>query len=187
MPTATTSARFFVPVLLVAALAGCAGSKSTASLVRLDAKETPRGKPDIEVKDGRVDPQTRLADIDATAPSDAYPLHVEPPVPVALERLIYANLPPINVPLPFTKVDVKIQDIILVRETGFARSDDLTCTIESTVVLRRGHAKSPMKRVTTEARNRTNTSPRISVAGKVILQQCLSQHAIELIQSVGGL
>jgi len=189
-PTVVSRGRSVVLLAIVAAAcclaAACSGSKTTAATVRLDIPETPRGKPDLEVKDGRIDPQTRLADIDATAPSDAYPLNPEPAIEIALERAVYANLPPVNVPLPFSKVDVKIQELRLERHSGFARADDLTCAIESTVVLRRGSAKSPMKRVRTEARNRTNSSPRAAVAGKVILQQCLTQHAIELIQSVGG-
>lgn len=77
-------------------------------------------------------------------------------------------------------VSVRVERLELKAKVGFGTVNDLTCEIESWATFKNDPAA---RRVRTVARNSTDFSSRVSSMGEAILPECLSKHAIEIVNA----
>lgn len=143
--------------------------------------QSPSG---LLVRDGRLDKQLYMTAISFSSTSHMYLLRAEPPIEDALERHIHTAISKVTPALTLEKAEVTIEAVDLKNRVGFAKADELYCTIESRVVVTDDAAKPIERTVKTFSKNGENMSPLVTTAAKVILDQCLYQHAVELVASI---
>lgn len=161
----------------VLSLCGCAARVFD---VRLEPPEAIASTTQVSVQDGRLDPQIYMTGISMGSASSIYLLAPEPPLNVTLQKFIQANLPNAAKAQPVT---VRIERLDIKNKVGFAKADELYCELESTV-LRQGSDQHALVR--TFSKNLENMSPLVTTSARVILQQCLEQHAQEIAQQLSA-
>lgn len=170
--------RVICTALLTISLSGCAARVFN---VPLNLPDSTKDKTNVAVKDGRLDKQIYMTGIDFASASHIYLLTTEPPMEVALERYISNALVEKAQPTQFTKVELTVEELDLRNKVGFAKTDELYCMIESTIVLHNDIPKPLELRVKTFTKNEKNMSPMVATSAKVILDQCLQRHALDAI------
>lgn len=129
---------------------------------------------EVRVHDGRLDPQVYITviNIGATAINLLAP---NPTLDVALKSFIQDKLPP---SYDGQAISVNIERLDLKDKVGFAKADELYCELESTLTQGDSNKQTLVR---TFSKNGENLSPFIYNAAKLILDQCLEQHAQQLV------
>lgn len=166
--------RVFILYLFLFALSGCATRVFPIQLVVPKGGNTAIG---VTVKDERLDPQTYITGISIGSQKYIYLLAPNPSLDVTLSRLIESKLKSAaNNPLNH-EIEVSIKRLELTNNVGFARADELYCEIESEIDKA---GDTDATHVRTHSKNTENMSPFITTSAKLILQQCLEQHASDI-------
>jgi hypothetical protein len=167
-------------IALAVSLLSLCGCAARVFEVRLAPPEVVAPVADVTVQDARLDPQIYMTGISMGSTSSVYLLAPDPSLDFMLQSLIQAKLP--NFPGGLA-VTVRIERLDLKNKVGFAKADELYCEIESSVV-REGTDSRALVR--TFSKNVENMSPRVATSARVILQQCVEQHAQEIAQQLTG-
>jgi hypothetical protein len=173
--------QFLLAILAVAVLSGCAARVFRVPLSVPDATEVTSS---LLVLDGRMDEQIYMTGISFNSASHIYLLEAEPPLEVALRSYIYDAQSKMRHRPSVKKAEVTVEELDLKNKVGFAKADELYCKIESKVVTFSETKKYLQRRVKTFSRNDKNISPMVQTSAKVILEQCLEQHAAEVAESM---
>ena len=168
--------RIAVVALMISFVAGCAAPVFNVPL------DTPGvgAQSGVTVKDGRMDKRVYMTGISWGSASNIYLLTPEPALEVALERHISSGWTKTSVP----KAEVIIEELDLKNLVGFAKADELSCRIESSLSLFDAEQKHHHRRIRTFTKNNQNMSPLVVTAAKTVLSQCLRQHAMDLVGSI---
>jgi len=129
---------------------------------------------EVLVRDRRADPQVYMTAIGiGSTPVLIHLLAPNPPLEISLRRFIQSRTP------RFAAMLVSIERLDLKNRVGFAKADELSCELESSVTT---PSRPDGILVRTFSKNGLNMSPLVSTAARVILQQCLEQHAKEVVE-----
>jgi hypothetical protein len=160
---------------LMLSMSGCAPRVLTLDLqpVFLGNVQGPVG-----VFDARPDPLIYMTSISIGSATNTYILQPDPTVDTVLAASLNTVLAD---SLGADSLSVRIERLDLRNVVGFAKADQLTCTIESVVA---GGSPGNERMIRTVSRNDENMSPLVTTAGALILQQCLTQHSREIALSV---
>ncbi len=170
--------RTIISLLAFLTLTGCAARVFQVPLV---APQTESSLFRVEVKDQRLDPQVYMTGISMGSQVNIYLLAPEPPLDIALKRMLENKLNSGGATI--SEVVVQVQRLDIKNKVGFGRADELFCEIESKLIKADGKTETYVR---TFSKNTENMSPLITTAGKVILQQCLEQHANDLYQKIAN-
>ena len=176
------SASWILAITALALLSGCA---VRVFEVTLSVPPAANAATAVSVRDGRVDPQVYVTAISISG-TNVHLLAANPPLSVALERHLGSAVESTFAQvLSKSNFEVSIEELELRNRVGFGKADHLTCRIESNLAVP-GSGLRDLRRVKTLAMNDQNMSPLIAISAKVILDQCLREHAKDLAVVVGG-
>ena len=166
-------------VVLMLLIVGCAAREHSVML------DTPNPVKDsnIVVVDGRLDKNLYMTGISYTNQSHIYILSPNPPIEVALKQAIQANEKLLN-KSGFIKAEVNIEGIDIKDKVGFAKADELYCTIVSKLKVTKANGQIKEYTVKTFSVNKENMSARVGPTGKLILDQSLQEHGSDLIKKL---
>jgi len=100
-----------------------------------------------------------------------------------LSKKLTARAPPTRL----SKIEVTIERLELKNKVGFGKADELYCELESSLRVFANSSSTADSRVRTFSKNIENMSPLVGTSARVILMQCLQQHASEVVDSMGEL
>jgi hypothetical protein len=163
-----------VLTLIVLFFSGCA---ARVFAVRLTSPKTVGTTSGVMVRDGRLDQQIYVTGISMGSKANIYLLAPEPPIEVALRQFI-SNKLSMTAEFPMTII---IERLDLKNRVGFAKADELYCELESRIAVANSSNNSVVR---TFSKNTENMSPRVAASARVILQQCLEQHATEIVRQL---
>jgi hypothetical protein len=172
--------KHFLAIGVCIILSGCAARVFTVSLTP-PAVPSPDTLGKLVVVDARPDSQIYMTGISFDSSAHLYLLVSEPPLNVALQNFIEARASMRKPNLPFHSLEVSIERLDIKNKVGLAKADDLLCEIESRISGLNG-TESFTDTVRTFSRNTENMSPLVTTSARVILQQCLDQHAEDILR-----
>lgn len=165
-------------LFIVLGLSGC-----TARIFDIHLKyETTETNNKIIVKDQRLDKQIYMTGIGWDTSSNIYFLKANPSIDEVIRNIVSDNLN--NKIRLLESIEINIEELDLKNKVGFGQADELFCKIESTIKLSTELEKKSTYTVKTFSVNKTNMSPFINTSAKVILDQCLYQHSIDLVNKI---
>ena len=136
----------------------------------------------IIVKDGRLDKQIYMTSISWSTSTNTYFLKANPNIEEVIKNTVSINLNH-KEKLPQIK-EIIIEELDLKNKVGFGQEDELYCKIESKIIFLTKAEKELSYIVKTFSINKKNMSPFVYTSAKVILDQCLYQHSIELVNKI---
>lgn len=157
--------------LCVAVLAGCASAGFFTVKLRPPAGTVSPWAEDVRFVDARADKQTRMT-MESFEGPPMVSLTLVPPLDEVLRwRLaeqVTARIPPATVSLELLQLHNRV---------GYGKADAVTCRIVSRIKLE----GEPELVVQTDSAHRENLSPLVSTAAQKALDQCLSDHAAQIV------
>lgn len=175
----------YLPVLLVALLTGCAAPVFQVPLgsPQVDFRTTDRI---ITVKDGRLDKQIYMTGISFGSASHIYLLTAEPALEAALDAHVRDALREGTSLRAYRKLDLTIDELDIKNKVGFAKADQLSCRMESILSLHPTAGSERVLRVKSFSQNNENMSPLVVTSAKIILDQCLREHAADIARTIAA-
>ena len=151
-------------------LVGCA-----APVYNVDLETADNGArfKNVRVHDKRLDEKVYMTGL-SIAGTHIYMFEVNPPLKTTLEGLVNSELVSTRLNAEF---DINIHELDIKNQVGFATADKLSCVFESSVTM--GESTESMT-VRTITRNNEFRSSLLSTVGKLIIDQCLKEHAQDL-------
>ena len=162
-------------LLLSIFLSGCA---APVIKVNLAYNEAAGSYSSVIVRDGRLDKQIYMNGISFGSASHIYLLEANPPIEEVVQRIVCDHLQKAKISLP--EVRITIEELELKNKVGFMKADELYCKIESKIRIVKKPDKFLTQTVKTFSYNDKNMSPLVKTSAKVILDQCLHQHGVDL-------
>lgn len=167
--------------LLACLLPSCA---APVFKVPLTLPEGRKVNTNLVVKDARLDKTIYMTGISAGSESHIYLLTSEPAIETALEQHLSVDIDKEDARRNTPKIDITIDDLDLKDKVGFGKADELYCKIESTVMIFKDTAKPIEVKVKTFTKNVENMSSFIDTSARVILDQCLQKHALDIFTQI---
>lgn len=155
-------------------LVGCA---SPGYNIKIETASNNAEFINVTVHDKRLDEKVYMTESGVNS-AHTYMFEVDPPLKTALEGLVKSEISNVHFN---TDVDINIQILEIKRHVYFARPDELLCVIESGVAVGKNAESIPVKTTTINNEN-GSTSP--TIFGKLIIDQCLVEHARDLVKFI---
>ncbi len=170
-------------LLTILFLFGCAPHAITVSLNVPNIQES---QVSVAVKNAQLDQQIYLTEFGFTGTSYIRMLSLEPPMEIALSQFIKERLTAYGLQERFSNIEVTVKRLEIKNKVGTAKNDELLCELESSLNVLPDLNNTDDTSVRTFSKNMDNTSPFIATAAKVILMQCLQQHASEIVDKLSN-
>lgn len=162
-----------IAISLWVSLSGCA---ARVFPVALNTPPPIQTKAAVTVVDARLDKQLSITAIGWDSSVGVFFLAPAPPLDDVLTRRVTEALRGKINALSQGPVTLTLEDLELRNRVGFAKVDHITCRLVSNLSV---GGKSV--RVQTLSTNTSNMSPYMPQAAKVVLDQCLEEHAGEAV------